>query len=332
MKRTFSTSTSGKVCAVAVAALTAALLPVADAAAQAYPARPIRMIVPQSAGGSTDFVARAVAQRLDDALRQPVVVDNRPGAGSLNGTEIVAKATPDGHTLLVVAASFTINPSIRKNLPFDPVRDFSPVSQLVTLPHILVVHPSVPAKSVKELIALARAKPGSLNYGTSGVATSTHMAAELFLHLTGTQMVNIPYKGGAPGVTALLGGQVQLYFATISTAMPHIKAGKLRALAVTSPVRTSAAPEYPTIAEAGVPGYAHTSWVGMLAPAKTPKHVVARLNAAVVRVVQAPDVKALMLRDGLESIGDKPEEFAALIKSEIAKWAKVVKLAGIEAQ
>ncbi|MBM3357071.1 MAG: tripartite tricarboxylate transporter substrate binding protein [Betaproteobacteria bacterium] len=318
---------------IIAAALMAALLPPAGAAdAQSFPSRPIRVIVPQSAGGSTDFVARAVAQRLDDALKQPVVVDNRPGAGSLNGTEIVAKATPDGHSLLVVAASFTINPSIRKNLPFDPVRDFSPVSQLVTLPHILVVHPSVPVKSVQELIALAKAKPGSLNYGTSGVATSTHMAAELFLHLTGTQMVNIPYKGGAPGVAALLGGQVQLYFATISTAMPHIKSGKLRALAVTGSARTAAAPEYPTIAEAGVPGYAHTSWVGMLAPAKTPKPVIAKLNAEVFKIVNLPEVKALMLRDGLESVGDKPEEFAALIRSDIAKWAKVVKVAGIEPQ
>ena len=315
------------------AALAAAMVSQADAAAaQSFPSRPIRVIVPQSAGGSTDLVARMVAQRLDDALKQPVVVDNRPGAGSLNGTEIVAKAAPDGHTLLVVAASFTINPSIRKNLPFDPVRDFAPVTQLITLTHILVVHPSVPVKSVKELVALAKAKPGHLNYGTSGIATSTHMAAELFLHLTGTQMVNVPYKGGAPGMTALLGGQVQLYFATISTAIPHIKAGKLSALAVTAPKRSAVYPEFPTIAEEGVPGYAHTSWVGMLAPAKTPQAVVTRLNGETVKVLQMQDVKALLLRDGLEPSGTSPGEFGTSIRSEIAKWQKVVKVAGIKAE
>jgi tripartite-type tricarboxylate transporter receptor subunit TctC len=316
---------------VAAAALAAPLL-VFGAQPASYPSRPVRVIVPQSAGGSTDFVARALAQRLDDAFGQAVIVDNRPGAGSVNGTEIVARATPDGHTLLVVAASFTINPAVRKHLPFDPIRDFAPVSQLASLPHILVLHPSVPASSVKELVALAKARPGELNYGTSGVATSTHMAAELFLYLTGTRMVNIPFKGGAPGIAALLGGQVQLYFATISTAMPHIKARRLRALAVTSPVRSVAAPEYPTIAEAGVPGYAHTSWVGLLAPAKTPEPVLAKLNAEVVRIVRSPEVKALLLRDGLEAVGDSAAEFGRLIREEIAKWTKIVRVAGIERQ
>lgn len=311
--------------------IAAPIIQSSNAAAQNYPSRPIRVIVPQSAGGSTDLVARVVAQRLGEALNENVIVDNRPGAGSLNGTEIVAKATPDGHTLLVVAASFTINPSIRKNLPFDPVRDFAPVTELVTLTHILVLHPSVPAKSVKELIALAKAKPGHLNYGTSGVATSTHMAAELFLHLTGTQMVNVPYKGGAPGMTALLGGQVQLYFATISTAIPHIKSGRLRALAVTAPTRSVAYPEFPTIAEEGVPGYAHTSWVGMLAPARTPQAVVAKLNGETVKILKMQDVKTLLLRDGLEATGTSPKEFEASIKSEINKWQKVVKVAGIKA-
>ncbi|MBI2295066.1 MAG: tripartite tricarboxylate transporter substrate binding protein [Betaproteobacteria bacterium] len=312
--------------------MAATFLFVAGAAAQAYPTKPIRVIVPQSAGGSTDLVARVVAQRLADAVKQPVVVDNRPGAGSLHGTDLVAKATPDGYTLLVVAASFTINPSIRKNLPFDPLRDFMPVTQLVTLPHILVVHPSVPVKTVKELIAFAKSRPGQLNYGSSGIATSTHMAAELFRHMTGTDMVNVPYKGGAPGMVALLGGQVQLYFATISTAIPHIRAGKLRALGVTSAKRSVAAPEFPTIAEAGVPGYEHASWVGMLSPAKTPQPTVSKLNAEAVKIVQAPDAKTLLLRDGLESVGDTPKEFAAIIKTEVAKWHEVVKAAGIKAE
>ena len=303
-----------------------------SAGAQQYPTRPVRLIVPQSAGGSTDVVARVIAQRMTETLRQNVIVDNRPGAGSLNGTELVAKAAPDGHTVLVVAASFTINPAIRKDLPFDPIHDFTPVSQLVTLPHILVVHPSVPATSVKELIALAKSKPGVLNYGISGIATSTHMAGELFMHMTGTQMVGIPYKGGAPGMTALLGGQIQLYFATISTAIPHIRSGKLRALGVTTAQRSVAAPEFPTIAEAGVPGYEHSSWVGMLAPAKLPQSVLSKINGESVKAVQSQDLKALLLRDGLEAVGSSPREFERIIKSEITKWMKVAKAANIKAQ
>jgi tripartite-type tricarboxylate transporter receptor subunit TctC len=298
--------------------------------AQQYPTRPVRLIVPQSAGGSTDVVARVVAQRMGETLGQNVIVDNRPGAGSLNGTELVAKAAPDGHTVLIVAASFTINPAIRKNLPFDPIGDFTPVSQLVTLPHILVVHPSVPATSVKELIALAKSKPGALNYGISGIATSTHMAGELFMHLTGTRMVSIPYKGGAPGMTALLGGQVQLYFATISTAIPHIRSGKLRALGVTTAKRSVAAPEFPTIAEAGVPGYEHSSWVGMLAPAKLPQPVLSKLNGESVKALQAQDLKTLLLREGLEAVGTSSREFDRIIRSEIAKWIKVAKAADIK--
>ena len=301
-----------------------------EAAEQRYPMRPVRIVVPQSAGGSTDLVARAVAQRLGEALKDNVVVDNRPGAGSLHGTDMVAKSPPDGHTVLVVAASFTINPSLRKSLPFDPIRDFAPISQLVTLPHILVVHPSLPVKSVKELVALAKAKPGQLNFGSSGIATSTHLAAELFMHNADVKMVNVPYKGGAPGMTALLSGEVHLYFATISTALPHIKAGKLRALGVTSAKRSAAAPQYPTIAEAGVRGYQHQSWVGMLAPAKTPRPVVTKLNAEVVKIVQHPDMKALLLREGLEAAGDTPEEFEQDIKTEIMKWQKLTQAAGIK--
>ena len=300
--------------------------------AQGYPLRPVRIIVPQSAGGSTDVVARVIAQRLTDALGQSVIVDNRPGAGSINGTDLVAKATPDGHTLLAVAASFTINPSLHKSLPFHPIDDFAPVTQLAALPHVLVVHPSVPAKSVKELIALVRARPGQINYASSGIATSTHLAAELFKHMTGTDMVNVPYKGGAPAMVAMLAGECQVNFATISTALPQIRAGKLRALAVSTRKRSVAAPEYPTIAESGVPGYDHSSWVGFLAPAKTPQPVIARLHAESVKIVHAPDVKAVLLKDGLEAIGDAPKEFGDLIKAEVAKWAKVVKAAGIKAE
>lgn len=304
----------------------------ATQAPAAFPTKPIRVIVPQSAGGSTDLAARVVMQRVSDALGQPIVIDNRPGAGSLNGTETVAKAVPDGYTLLSVAASFSINPSLHEKLPFDPVRDFTPITRLCALPHILVVHPTVPVKSVKELIALAKAKPGELNYASSGVATSTHLAAELFRHMTGTDMVQVPFKGGAPGMIGLLSGQVQLYFATISTALPHVKSGKLRALAVTTAKRSLVAPEFPTIAEAGVPGYEHASWVGLLAPAKAPPAIVTRLHAESVKVVNTPEVRTLLLREGLEPVGDTPQEFAALIKFEIAKWMKVVKAAGIKPQ
>jgi tripartite-type tricarboxylate transporter receptor subunit TctC len=311
------------------AALFAAATP---AGAQQYPSRPIRLIVPQSAGGSTDLIARVVAHKMDDSLRQTVVVDNRPGAGSINGTEMVVHATPDGHTLLAVAASFTINPALHKKLPFDPIRDFTPVSQLATLTHILIAHPSVPVKSVKDLIALARAKPGQLNYASSGVATSTHMAAELFMYMTNTRMVNVPYKGGSPAMTAMLAGECQVNFATISTALPHIRSGKLRALAVTAGKRAAAAPEFPTIAEAGVPGYEHASWVGLLAPAKTPQAVLSRLNAEAVKAAHSPEVKTVLLRDGLEPTGTTPAEFAAIIKTEVAKWIKVANAAGIKAQ
>lgn len=307
-------------------------VPPAYAAEAAFPTRPIRMIVPQSAGGSTDLIARVAAQRMSETFGHQVVVDNRPGAGSINGTELVARATPDGHTLLTVAASFTINPSLHSKLPFDPVRDFIPITRLATLPHILVVHPTVQAKSVKELIALAKAKPGELNFSSSGIATSTHLAAELFMHLTGVKMVNVPFKGGGPGMVGLLSGQTHLYFATISTALPHIKAGKLRALAVSSPKRSIAAPEFPTLAEAGVPGYSHQSWVGTLAPAKTPPAVIAKLNKELNRITTTPDVKTLLLRDGLEAVDDTPQEFAAVIREEIAKWMKVVKAAGIKAR
>jgi tripartite-type tricarboxylate transporter receptor subunit TctC len=321
---------------VRVLIASAAALPMLAAAATipnaTYPSRPVRIIVPQSAGGSTDLAARIVTQRLADRLGQPIVVDNRPGAGSLNGTETVAKAAPDGYTLLAVAASFTINPSLHEKLPFDPVRDFAAITRFAALPHILVVHPSVPVKSVKELIALAKAKPGELNYASSGVATSTHLAAELFKHMTGVDMVQVPFKGGAPGVVGLLSGQVQLYFATISTALPHVKSNKLRALAVTTAKRSIVAPELPTIAEAGVPGYEHASWVGLLAPAHTPAPIVAKLYRDSLQVINIQDVKALLLRDGLEPVGDTPQEFSAAVKSEVSKWMKVVKAAGIAPQ
>ena len=296
-----------------------------------YPARPVRIVVPQSPGASTDTTARLIAQRLTAALGQTVLVDNRPGAGSVIGTEVVAKATPDGHTLLVVASSITLNPILHKNLSWDPVRDFAPITQLSSFPNILVVHPTVPVKTVKDLVALAKAKPGALNYGSAGTATGTHLSAELFKHMTGTEMVHVPYKGGGAAMPALMGGQVQLMFATTVSALPHVRAGKLRAIAVTSPKRSPSAPDVPTIAESGVPGYDHTPWNGFLAPAKTPRAIVARLNEETARILHTPETKAIFMNEGAEPVGNKPEEFGAIIKSEIAKWGKVIQAAGIKA-
>ena len=323
-------------CAVALPVALAVALAAAPAAAQttppAYPAKSIRLVLPYPPGAGTDLHARALAQKLTETFKENFLVDNRPGAGSINGTEAVAKALPDGHTLLAVAASFTINPSLHKNLPFDPIRDFAPVTQLAGLPHLLVLHPSMPVKSVKELITVARSKPGEINYASSGVATSTHLAAELFMYLTKTRMVNVPYKGGAPAMVAMLSGECQVNFATISTGMPHARSGKLRGVAVTSARRSVAAPEFPTIAEAGVAGYEHNSWVGVLAPAKTAPAVVERLNTEIARIVHLPEVKTLLLREGLEAHGNSAKEFENAIKTEVAKWLKLTKAAGIKSQ
>jgi tripartite-type tricarboxylate transporter receptor subunit TctC len=299
--------------------------------AQQYPSRPIRIIVPQSAGASTDMTARLLALGLNEAFGQPVIVDNRPGAGSVNGTDIVAKSTPDGYTLLVVASSITINPSLRKHLPYDTMRDLTGVTQISAFPNMLTANPASPVKTVKDLIALAKAKPGGINMGSSGTGTGSHLSGELFKYMTGVQWVHVPYKGGGPGITALLGGEVQLYFATIPSVLPHIRAGRLRAIAVTSAQRSPAAPEVPTIAESGVPGFDHRPWNGFLAPSKTPKAVIAKLNAAAVKVVHSPEVRKTLAREGAEAVGDTPAEFTAILKTETAKWAKVIKASGMQA-
>jgi tripartite-type tricarboxylate transporter receptor subunit TctC len=298
---------------------------------ETWPARPVRIVVPQTPGASTDLTARLIAQKLSPALGQPVIVENRPGAGSIVGTELVAKATPDGHTLLVVASSITLNPILHRNLPFDPQRDLAPITQLSSFPNMLVVHPGLPVKTVQDMIALLKSKPGALNYGSAGTATGTHLSAELFKYMTGTDMVHVPYKGGGAAMPALLGGQVQLMFSTTVTAMPHVRGGKLRAVAVTSAKRWPTLPDIPTIAESGVPGYDHTPWNGFLAPAKTPRAVIGRLNEEVAKILHAPETRSVFTNDGAEPVGNKPEEFAAIIKSETAKWTKVVKAAGIKA-
>jgi tripartite-type tricarboxylate transporter receptor subunit TctC len=302
----------------------------ASAAEPAYPVRPMRAIVPQSAGGANDMTARLIAPLLGERLGQSVVVDNRPGAGAMLGSDLVAKAAPDGHTLLISPAAITITPSLYRNIPYDTVRDFAPVTTLTSYPNIVVVHPAVTATTIRELIALAKAKPGALNYASGGTGTRTHLDAELFIGMTVTSMVHVPYKGGGPAITALLAGQVQLYFAPIATVMSFVKSGKLRALAVTSAKRTALVPELPSVAEAGVPGFEHVTWNGMLVPARTPEAVVQRLYREVGAVLKLPLVLERFAAEGMEAGGIAPQEFGALIKNEIAKWGRVVKAAGIK--
>lgn len=307
--------------------------PVADAAAAeaipSYPERPIRIVVPASPGGAGDLAIRMVAPRLFERLGQPLVIENRAGAGSVIGTDLVAKATPDGYTLLATVSSFTIIPSTYKKLPFDPIKDFAPVTTLNSFSFLVVVHPSVPANSVKELIALAKGTPGALNYASGGVGTPPHMGAELFKSMAGIDIVHVPYKG-ADATPALLGGQVQFYVGPFGTMMQHVKAGKLRALAVTSVKRALLLPELPTVAEAGLPGFEHSAWSGMLAPASTPPALLKKLANEVVAALKMPAISERFAAEGVEPGGISSEAFAAQIESEIAKWAKVARQAGIK--
>ena len=301
-------------------------------AAMDYPARPIRIIVPQSPGASTDLTARLIGQKLSEAWKQSVIVDNRPGSSGISGTEIVSRAAPDGHTLMVVASSFSINPALQPKLPYDPVRDFTPITQLSKFPNMLAAHPSVPVKTLQDVIALARAKPGQLNYASAGSGTGTHMSAELLKQMTGIDIVHIPYKGGGPAMVATMGGQTQLIIGTSVGLLPHVRSGKLKAIALTSAKRAAAAPDIPTFAESGVPGYEHEPWNGFFGPSKMPGAVVAKLNSEAVRILRAPEVRNIFESEGAEPVGNSPEAFAFMIKSETAKWAKVIKAAGIKAE
>ena len=320
-------------CKTSVLLCVALWLPVGGAAAAApdYPVRPIRMIVSSSPGGANDTAIRLVAPLLTERFGQPVVIENRPGAGSVIGTDLVAKATPDGYTFLVTSSSFTIIPSTYQKLPFDPIKDFAPVTTLTSFAFLVVVHPSVPANSVKELIALAKAKPGALNYASGGTGTPPHMGAELFKMMAGIDIVHVPYKG-AQATPAVLGGQVQFYVAPFGTTIPHVKSGRFKALAVTGAKRSSLLPELPTVAEAGLPGYEHRVWNGVLAPARTPPAIVAKLAHEVEAVLTTPAIRDGFIAQGVEPGGLGPKEFAGLIKRELAKWAKLVKQAGIKPQ
>jgi tripartite-type tricarboxylate transporter receptor subunit TctC len=301
----------------------------AGAQAGAFPNKPMRIVVPFPAGGTTDILARAVAQQLTQAWGQQVIVDNRPGAGGNIGSELVAKSAPDGYTLLMgTVGTHAINPSLYAKMPYDHVRDFAPVILVAGVPNVLVVHPSVPANNVAELIAWGKANPGKLNFASSGSGTSIHLAGELFRVQTGIQMTHVPYKGSAPAIQDLLGGQVQLMFDNLPSALPQIKAGKLRALGVTSATRAAALPDVPTIAESGLPGFEASSWFGLLAPAGTPRDVVVKLDAEVAKWLASQDARDKLLAQGAIAAGGTPEDFSAHIAAETAKWAKVVKESG----
>lgn len=306
-------------------------LGVAAANAQQYPARPVRFIVPFAPGGSTDLLARFLAPRLMEALGQPVVVDNRPGAGGVIGADIAAKAPADGHTIVLGSpGSMTINPVLQR-VPYDTLRDFSPIALATISPFTLVLHPSVPAKSVKDLIAFAKSRPGGLNYGSAGNGSVSHFSTEQFKALAGVNLVHIPYKGAGPAVADLIGGRLQVMFENLPTILPHVRSGKLRMLAVGTKARSALVPEYPTVAEAGVPGYESSTAFGVLAPAKTPAAIVARLNGEIVKALRSAELREKLSGLGLEPAGGTPLDYATHLKEELAKYGRMVKAAGIRA-
>lgn len=293
-----------------------------------YPDRPIRFIVPFPPAGANDILARMVGQKLSSAWGQPVIIDNRPGAGGVTGTAIAAKTAPDGHTIVLVPATHAINVSLYTKPPYDAVVDFAPIVLLATAPYMLVVNPSVPVRSLKELIALAKSKPGQLNYGSVGIGNATHLMGELLKSMAGIDLTHVPYKGGAIALSEVIGGQVQLYFGTTSTIQPQAKAGKVRPLAVTALKRSPSMPEVPTIDEAGVPGYDAAGWWGVLAPARTPAGIVNKLNGEIVAIIGSAEVQRFMREQGFEPAAGNAEDFARHLKNEIDKWSTVVKISG----
>jgi len=300
-------------------------------AAETYPSRPLRMVVPYAPGGNTDVLARLIAQRLTQSLGQQVVVDNRPGGNTLIGTELVARAPADGYTIMLTTLTFTVVPTLYKKLPYDALRDFTPLTLAVTLPNVLVIHPAVPARTLKEFISHAKANPGKLSYASTGSGTSPHLSMELLKSMADIDLVHVPYKGGAPAMTDLIGGQVVAQFIGLPVAMPHITSGKLRALGVTSNKRASVAPNIPTIGET-LAGYELDPWFGVFGPAGMPKAVTDRLYDEIVRILRAGDMKDYLNSLGAEPIGNTPAQFAAHIKAEIGKYAKIVKAAGIKVE
>ena len=312
-------------------ALAVAPLTLAHGAERDYPARPLRLVVPNPPGGTLDIVGRLIGPKMTEIAGHGVIVDNRPGADTNIGTEIVARSQPDGHTVLLQTVPFVVNPSLFRKLPFDVLRDFAPVSLLVSYPFVLVVNNAIPARTVKELTALAKMQPGKLSYASAGNGSNLHVAAELFKNLTGTDMLHVQYKGGGPALLAVLGGEVSLSFLNLAAVQPHLKGGKLRALAMTSVGRSAALPELPTIAESGVPGYEFTSWVGALVPSATPARTVATLNEIMVKAVRSADLAKRFVDQGADINASTSAQFAAHIKSELPRWARVVKESGLKA-
>lgn len=329
---TFIAPRLGRAGAAALALIAGALAGTAHAQDAAYPVKPIRFVVGQSPGGATDIVARLVGSKLTEVLGQNVIVENRTGAAGSIAATSVSRSPPDGYTILVVSSSYSINPSLYASLPFDPQKDLLPVSLIAEAPFLLVVHPSVPAKSVKELIALAKAKPETLTYGSGGNGSSGHMAGALFEGAAGVKLLHIPYKGAGGALIDLIAGQITFMFASVLSSTPHVKQQRLRVLAVTGTKRSSALPEVPSVAQAGLPGYSTTTWYGLLAPAGTRPAVVERLSTAANKAVMAPELRERMLTDGAEPVGSTPAAFQQHIATEIAKWRQVVKRAGVTAE
>lgn len=299
----------------------------AAATAQDYPTKPVRIIIGFPPGGATDLVSRLMAPKYAAIFKQQFIVDNRPGANGVIGSDLAAKAAPDGYSIhLATVSSLVLSPATGK-VPYDPLRDFAPISQAVALQNIFIVHPNLPTRTLKDLIALARAKPGALNFASSGTASTGHLAGELFKSMAKVDMVHVPYKGGGPAIVDLVAGHVEIFVAIISTAVPQVKAGKARALAVTATKRAAALPDVPTVAEAGLKGYEATTWYGYVAPSATPRTIIERLHAATVTVLDMPDVRKALLDQGIEAAPSSPEQFAAYIKSETGKWTKVIKAA-----
>ena len=314
--------------AVAFVAVVAGCCAAAAHAQQPYPTRPVRLIVPFTPGAINDLIARLLAARLAESWRQQVVVDNRPGAGTVIGTDLVAKATPDGHTLLLVSAAFAINPTLYAKLPFDPVRDFAPVTLIGAAPFVMVAAPALPVRSVKELVALAKSKPGQLSYASTGIGATAHLVGEMLKTAAGIDLVHIPYKGFAPALTDVIAGQVQVTYGTYSTLAPHMQAGRIRALAVTSAKRSQVAPELPTIAEAGYPNFNATAWWGVAAPARVPAEIVQKLQTDLLAIVRQPEIRERQTREGVDVAGLGPAQFAVFIREEIQRWGAAVKQSG----
>ena len=314
------------VLAIALAACTCAVF------AQPYPSRPIRLVVAQSSGGNADFVARAYSQRLSERFNQQIVVDNRPGGAGIIGTETVARALPDGYTLLLAPTGFGINPALYPKLPFDPQRDFAPISWLGVSYAVVVVNPQLPVRNIQELIALAKSRPGKMSFASSGVAAATHLAGELFNYMAGVNIVHIAYKGAPPALTDLMGGRVEVMFASPPSAMPLVRSSRLRAIATTGSKRAGYLPEMPTVAESGLPGYENTIWQALFAPARTPAPVIERLHKEIADIARQPELRERMAADGTEAVGSTPKELAAHLAAELARYSKLIKAIGLKVE